>query len=138
MPTGSIPKGTDPTGSHVATDSFSEDAVTKHAQRLSICASNGKTITAVDTASAPAVTSADTTATGKTALAANANSVGFLMQNLSDDTIVEWRYGTTVTVGTAFKLLPGQYLEERGLGLCRDAIRVITAAGTASIVTQEW
>lgn len=87
-------------------------------------------------ASAIVAVTADTTVTGTTFLPALTARRWLLFENLSDDTDVQWCFGTSVTVGEAFRLGPRGRVLLQG-DLPNDAVRVITTSGTANLVGQQ-
>lgn len=86
---------------------------------------------------APVFTTADETATGKSALPALASRRWFLLENQSDDFDIWWVFGSSVVAGVGFRLRPGGRVSFGG-DLPNEALRVICATGeSATVVAQQ-
>lgn len=132
----SIQKGTNPSGTHVATYSWSEDAVTKHGQRIILCDADGREIGVVDVASAPG-TPVTVDGTADVIVAANTSRHGLILYNAGS---VEVFFGFTsgVTSSNGIKIFPeGQFLLG-GFGIYRGVVYGITASSSTTVRFQEW
>lgn len=138
MATASVQKGTDPAGSHVATDSFTEDAVTKHAQRVGVCNAVGKNLSAASSASGPSAISVGAGANGTQLFAANTSRVGFLIHNASAVAIFIGFNATGLTISNGIRIFSGGSFAQQGIGLYQGVIHGIVASATADVRVQEW
>jgi hypothetical protein len=140
MATDSIEKGIVASGgAKVATESLTEDAVTKHIQRIAIDGRNGKSVTSADGAAASTPDGTVNVTTSSTpVLAANTSRVGFTINNTGGAIIYLRLAGTSATVAAGIRLTPGAFWGMQGPGIYRGAICAITSSGTADVRLCEW
>ena len=135
MATASVQKGTDPTGSHVATHSFTgEDSVTKHVQRITIETAGGKSITATTTQKAPVGVTVSTLAVH---LAADATRIGFVIQNRGTDSVF-MGYSSGLTTANGYEIAPGAGWADKGLGVFQGDVYLVAASGSQDVRIQAW
>ena len=134
--TDSIPKGTNASGSHVATYSWSEDSVTKHGQRIILVDSAGRELTSSDTGGNPG-TPVTVTSTAGIIVAANTSRRGLIIYN-SGATAMFFGFGSGVTSSNGISLYPESQFTFLGFGLYRGVLYGITASSTTTLRFQEW
>lgn len=135
MATGSVQKGQDLSGPHVATDTFTEDAVTKHAQRVGLCNAAGKNIVASAGNFDPTSVTADGTPAIK--LAASNTRVGFYIQNRGTDSIF-MGYGSGLTTANGIEIFPNAGYVDKGIGVFQGDVYLVAASGTQNVRIQAW
>ena len=134
--TNSIPKGTNASGSHVATYSWSEDAVTKHGQRIILCDDAGRITGYHDSTVAPTTPYTATTSAG-IGVAANTSRHGVILYN-SGSVEVFFGFSSGLTDTNGIKIYPNGQFMLHGMGIYRGAIYFITSTSTTTIRAQEW
>jgi hypothetical protein len=72
------------------------------------------------------------------ALAAYSKRARMALQNLSEDTALEYTFGATAIAGQCFKLFPGSLKEWIGDACPADQLRVVTASGSAAYLAVDW
>jgi len=138
MATESVQKGTVPSGgAEIATETNTEDSKTKHWQRITVDGRNGKSVTDALSASTPDGTVTVTTSS-TLLLAANANRVGFSINNIGGANIFVRLASTGATTTAGHRITPGGFWDMQGIGLFRGALCAITSSGTADVRVCEW
>src|SRR3990172_6415382 len=136
MATSSIKKGTDPAGTAVATHSFTEDAETRHVQRIALADAAAQDVPASATGGVPVSVSVAATANGTQVLAALSTRVGWIFHNASDVDIYYGFSATGVTTANGIRIFPGGSDGQRGPGIYRGVIHAIVTTGTADLRVQ--
>lgn len=132
MATGSVPKGTDPAGAHVATETISEDAVTKHLQRVILVDKAGKNLGGGNTTGkAPETAVAVDDTTVVVLLAANANRTALRIIHEGATICFAFTNETAANLKANGQLLYAtQPFERFGPGVYKGAIYAVCPTGT--------
>jgi len=136
--TGSVKKGTDASGTPIATHTISEDAETKHIQRISLSDVDGADLTATATGGAPSSVTVDTTTNGVQLLAASSTRVGFVIHNAGTVDMYIGFSATGLTTANGIRIFPGGSYQLTGVGMYRGIVHGIVASGTTDARIQAW